>query len=369
MMRKFLMALAIAVLLAGGAYAAFAWQRATILARYKNINVNIGGVATTEAEKLCPQPGHPRLVCLAKALKAQISPEMSAKLQLPYSLGDARKWSNFPPMGYPGRIGPTLGDFAPAQQGLIKAMLREAAGLAKDEGYDELEQTLNADDYLNAKTGTAGFASSNYHIAFLGEPSETGTWELQFGGHHFAFANTYRNGKLSGATPSFRGVEPFTRFDMNGRSNAPMAQEQAAFAKMLSALSPAERKAATLAEIFTDIVVGPQKDDNFPAEPEGVKVGSLTSQQQALVLAAIETYVADVSPSEAAAIMQRYRSELGETRVAFSGSTSLGKENDYVRIDGPSVWIEISIQPGRSLPGIHPHSVWRDRKSDYAGNK
>jgi hypothetical protein len=28
-----------------------------------------------------------------------------------------------------------------------------------------------------------------------------------------------------------------------------------------------------------------------------------------------------------------------------------------------------AIQPGRSLPGIHPHSVWRDRTADYGGIK
>jgi hypothetical protein len=156
---------------------------------------------------------------------------------------------------------------------------------------------------------------------------------------------------------------------MNGRTNAPLAQEQAAFAAMLSALSADERRRATLPEIFTNVVVGPQEDDNFPAKREGIKVGDLNARQQALVLAAVETYVGDVSPLDAAAIMRKYRSELGETYVAFAGTPAMNKVNDYVRIDGPSVWIECSIQPGRSLPGIHPHSVWRDRRTDYAGNK
>lgn len=369
-MRKLLTGLMVIVLLAGAAYGAFALRSASILANYKDININIGAIATTDADNLCPQKSHPRLVCLANALKAEISPELRARLQLPYSVADAKKWSNFPPIGYPGRVGPTLGDFHPAQLGIIKAILQEAAGLARNEGYDELEQLLNADDYLKAHAPrSTGFASSNYHIAFLGEPAETGTWELYFGGHHAAFANTYRDGKLAGATPSFRGVEPFTQFEMNGRSNAPMVQEQAAFAAMLSALSPAEQQQAMLQEIFTDVVVGPQKDDNFPTKREGVRIGDLNPQQQALVFAAIETYVGDINPQDTAEIMRKYQSELAETYIAFSGTPALSTKNDYVRIDGPSVWIEFSIQPGRSLPGIHPHSVWRDRETDYAGNK
>ena len=47
----------------------------------------------------------------------------------------------------------------------------------------------------------------------------------------------------------------------------------------------------------------------------------------------------------------------------------MNTENDYVRIDGPSVRIELSLQPARSLAGIHPKSVWRHRKADYGCNK
>ena len=63
------------------------------------------------------------------------------------------------------------------------------------------------------------------------------------------------------------------------------------------------------------------------------------------------------------------RGELADTWVSYSGTPTLNAENDYVRIDGPSLWIEFSMQPGRIVPGIHPHSVWRDRSADYGGNK
>ena len=410
-MRKFLIGLAIFLVVAATAVYIFAARMVTALDGYKNTNIHMAAISTVEADKLCPKVapetvadavaeknadnpavssatadnqgdaslikaeviatgfGHQRLVCLANALKTTLSPEMKTRMLLPYTVEDAKKWSNFPPIGYPDRVGPTLGDFDIKQLGIIKAMLKEAAGISANEGYDEMEQILNADDFLKAKTeDPAGFSSSNYHIAFLGTPAPTGTWELYFGGHHLAFANTYKDGRLMGATPSFRGVEPFTPFTMNGRENQPMAQEQAAFSAMLTALAPMEQSRAKLTELFTDIVAGPQKDDNFPAEREGVRVGDLNPAQQALVLKAIETYVGDVSPAEAATIMAKYRAELPETYIAFSGTPTMKSENDYARIDGPSVWIELSMQPGRSIPGVHPHSVWRDRVNDYAGN-
>ena len=139
-----------------------------------------------------------------------------------------------------------LGELTPAQLGVVKAIMREAAGLAAHEGYDEIEQVLNADDYLKNNTSDSGLASGNFHIAFLGTPAATGTWQLYFGGHHLAFSSTYRDVMLTGATPSFRGVEPSTPFRDNGRDNAPMAQEQSAFAAMLGGFSADERAKARL---------------------------------------------------------------------------------------------------------------------------
>jgi hypothetical protein len=363
------LAIAVVALAAAGGY--YYWQAsAGVAAFYTNTNIQMGSVADAQAADCMQVTGQAKLACLAKALTASATPEQKAKLQLPYSVESAKKWSNFPPFGYPDRIGITLGELTATQLPLVKAILKEAAGLAANEGYDEIEQILNADDYLKANTAdTAGFSSSNYHFAFLGEPADTGTWQLYFGGHHLAFANTYKDGKLVGATPSFRGVEPFTPFDQNGRNNAPLVQEQAAFAAMLSALSPEQQAKAKLSAGLTNIVAGPQQDDAMPTTKEGLRVGDLAPDQQALVMAAIAPYVTDISGADATQILKNYQQQLAETFIAYSGTPTVAAENDYVRIDGPSLWIELSMQPGRSIPGVHPHSVWRDRTADYGGNK
>jgi hypothetical protein len=360
-----------AVMLSASAAFFIPWQGPPPPAGYTNASVELGAIDPAAADRVCSTTkGHPRLVCLADTLKKDLSPALVAKLQLPYAVADAKKWSNFPPGVYRTRVGPTLGEFAPAQRVVIKVLLKEVAGMAADEGYDEIEQILNADDYLKEHAqSTAGFASGNFHLAFIGTPSATGTWQLYFGGHHLATASTFRDGAFVGGTPSFRGVEPFTRFTQNGRDNAPMAQEQQAFAAMLAALSADERARATLSQTFTDIIVGPQRDDNFPTTRVGVRAGDLSTEKQELVIRAIQTYVRDLAQPNADVVEARYRAELADTWVAFSGTPAVDAQNDYVRIDGPSVWIELSIQPGRSLPGVHPHSVWRDRARDYGGNR
>ncbi|MEC5150635.1 DUF3500 domain-containing protein [Cryobacterium sp. GrIS_2_6] len=87
------------------------------------------------------------------------------------------------------------------------------------------------------------------------------------------------------------------------------------------------------------------------------------------MLAAIATYVNDIDDVDAAAILAKYASELDQTYISFSGGTDLTEQNDYVRIDGPSVWIEFSMQHGIVLSGNHPHSVWRDKVADCGGTQ
>ncbi|UHG94182.1 DUF3500 domain-containing protein (plasmid) [Spirosoma oryzicola] len=63
--------------------------------------------------------------------------------------------------------------------------------------------------------------------------------------------------------------------------------------------------------------------------------------------------------------LTKYTSELASTYIPYSGATSVASQNDYIRIDGPSLWIEFSYQGGviiRNTP--HSHSVWRDHTSD-----
>jgi Protein of unknown function (DUF3500) len=337
---------------------------------FGSVNIHLGSIDEKAAAQVCQgKSGHARLVCLADELKKTLSSNLLAQLQLKYSVEDAEKWSNFPPVGYRNRIGPTLDKFNPQQLGIIKAILKEAAGTAVNEGYDEIEQILNADDYLRGLDSGAGFSSGNFHIAFLGTPSDTGLWQFYFGGHHLAVSLTYRDGKLVGATPSFRGVEPFGTFTENGRENQPLNQERDAFAAMLNALNDGEKNRARLSQTYTDIIVGPQKDNNFPSSPGGVRVGDLSKEKQELVAKAMETYVFDTADPDAKGIMEKYRAELAGTYVAYSGTPDMNTINDYVRIDGPSVWIEFSMQRAPTIKtGIHPHSVWRDKRTDYGGN-
>jgi hypothetical protein len=314
--------------------------------------------------------GLQKIVCLAEAFKATLGTTQLAALQLTYTKANAVNWSNLPQaLVQTKRVGVAFSTFNPTQLAAAKALLAAALGTSSNEGYAEAIAVLAADDYLSANGGGSTYGSGNYYMAFLGTPSTTGLWELQYGGHHYGVSNTYNGGKLTGATPSFRGVEPFAPFSLNNVNYEPIGQERIAFSAMLNGLSNTELTSAKLTTTFTDLLLGPGKDGQFPTAKSGLKISTLSSAQKALVLDAIKTYVNDQDDANAAIILAKYTSELDDTYLAYSGTTAVDTKNDYVRIDGPNIWIEYSCQGGIVIKTAnHPHSVWRDRNGDYGGN-
>ncbi|GAB2535893.1 DUF3500 domain-containing protein [Spirosoma aerophilum] len=334
------------------------------------LTVSSTGSATSVTTNCSSATGLAQVVCLAEAFKATLTATQLATLQLTYTKANAVRWSNLPEGLYKNRVGISWGSLSATQLTAARALM--AVVLAQgvnNEGFDEMEGNLVADDYLAANGGGADYGRGNYYMAFLGTPSTTGLWELQFGGHHYSFANTYNSGKITGVTPSFRAVEPMASVTANSRTYQPVEQERQAFATLLAALSASEQTAAKLSSSFTDILLGPGKDGQFPATKSGLKAGNLDAAKKALVLNAIKLYVNDLDSETAATVLAKYTADLDNTYIAYSGTGTMSTQNDYVRLDGPGIWIEYSTQGGiviRNTP--HPHSVWRDHTSDYGGN-
>jgi hypothetical protein len=95
-------------------------------------------------------------------------------------------------------------------------------------------------------------------------------------------------------------------------------------------------------------------------------VSSLSASQQALVKAAINSYAADANNGQAAAYLTD--AALAQTYIAWASYSDLSTRGSYVRIDGPRVWIEFSVQSGVVYSPNHYHSIWRDKQLDYGGN-
>jgi len=314
--------------------------------------------------------GLAKVVCLTQAFEATLDATQLAAVQLTYSLTNAQKWSNLP-AGLSARYGINLASLNATQLAAFKDLLLALLALNGDnEGYYEMVGNLVADNYLEQNGGGTTYGGGNFYLSIIGTPSTTGLWELLFTGHHYTQPFTFNGPQGSGYTPAFRGVEPTAAVTENNRTYQPMDQERLAFAALLTGLSSTEQATAKLSSTFSDLVLGPGQDWKFPTTKVGLRVGELSAEKQALVLDAIKLYVNDLDATTAATVLAKYTSELADTYVAYSGTTGVTAQNDYIRIDGPNVWIEFSYQGGviiRNTP--HPHSVWRDRTTDYGGTK
>jgi Protein of unknown function (DUF3500) len=112
------------------------------------------------------------------------------------------------------------------------------------------------------------FGSDLYYISFLGTPSLTNPWMLQFGGHHLALNITIA-GTKGVMTPSLTGAQPAT-FQLNGKTIRPLGRESDKGYALLESLNDDQRKQAILSYRVADLVLGPGQDGKKIA-PEGLK--------------------------------------------------------------------------------------------------
>ncbi|MFK4104054.1 DUF3500 domain-containing protein [Streptomyces sp. NPDC019531] len=339
-----------------------------------------------------------QVVAAANAFLATLSDEQ--KDTALYDFDDPAKktgWSNFP-TPVVERNGLKLGDLTDEQEAAALKVME--AALSK-KGYEELVEIRKADDYLAAlpdtggpgggapsgtpttvPTGTptatptgggrppgggggggANFGSEWYYISFFGQPSKKGEFTVQYGGHHAAYNLTYAGGNVS-ISPTLTAVEPM-EFDWENLYYAPLEDKRTASIGAVQALTTDQLAAAEIDGSFDDLYLGPGHDGPFPTQPEGVLVSSLTKKQRAKVTAMLKAWVDDLDEKAAARLLAKYVSEYDETYIGWSGGTTLDNSQTYVRLDGPSAWVEFSNQPGASTDGIHQHTIFRDETADY----
>ncbi len=321
--------------------------------------------------------GVAKVVCLANAFLATLSTTQQSQAVISLNLTNAKRWSNLP-CGLSCRNGILFSSLSSAQQTAALALIQAAAGSGiSGEGYEEFQAVRAADDYLGTKSN--GYSSGLYVIAFLGTPSTTGKWMLQYGGHHYASNITYSAGSVVSITPLHEAVEPNADFTVNGTTYAgPMASEKTAMQEMLGSFTSSELSSAKISGTFSDCLMVPGSTTNsFPSTKQGIKVSNLSSAAKAKVWTAILAWLNDVDPDQAATIRTAYSNELSESYVCYASNTSavagtpgsfLTANTDYVRIDGPGIWIEFVCQNGVIISNqIHYHTVMRDHTRDYIG--
>jgi Protein of unknown function (DUF3500)/Secretion system C-terminal sorting domain len=307
-----------------------------------------------------------KIVCLTNTFKALLTSTQITSLEIALTTTTQAKWTNLPG-GVSNRNGLEFSTLTAAQIAAANDIIKAAAGTATDDGSAEFSQIRAADAYLGTQGGGNGYSDGKYIIAFLGAPSLTGKWMLQFGGHHYAQNITFNGGKVIGTTPSHQGVEPLSFTNTSG-TFTPLKNEHAGMLALLSGLTTTQLASAIITTRFSDVALGPGKDGQFPATKAGLSCATLTAAQKALVFAAMKSWTNDADNASGAALQVVYENEIDQTYITYSGNATLATNADYVRIDGPSVWMELVCQSGVVLSGIHYHAIYRDHTRDYGAS-
>jgi hypothetical protein len=330
------------------------------------------GRRSTEARDAVARPAAAtsltaRAVAAAKAFKASLSSAQRTAVQ--YEFGSPAKqqgWSNLP-LPISGRDRLKITDLTATQLARLRTLLRT---ILSRQGYADEEATRKADAYIRNEAlrraggeGSVPYGQTLFDVAFFGTPSTSRKWTVQFGGHHLAIHMTFSGSRVSN-TPYYVGAEPTGTFRLAGKTYAPMKDEAGALFGAVRSLSAAQRAKAKLGQTFDDVLVGPRKDGQFPPR-EGITVSALSAAQRAIVTRAIRAYVGDMPTAEANRRIALYRSQYSRTRLAWSKSMNPRTIGAYVRIHGPRLWIELCVQTGVVLTGVHYHSIERDTRTDY----
>jgi hypothetical protein len=287
-----------------------------------------------------------------------------AKAQFSFSGPQRTRWSNLPGPMFE-RQGLRLGDLTPAQRGAVTTLLATALSA---EGARKVAAIMAGDEMLRGGRGGRGggpafgqdeyyLAFVEYYVAFVGTPSATEPWMLQFGGHHLAI-NLTMGGSQATMAPSHTGAQP-TTYTVEGRSVRPLGGENDKGFALVNALDEGQRTQAILNYRVADLVLGAGQDGRT-IQPEGLRAASMTPAQQTLLIDLIREWTSIAADAFAEARMNEIRGNLPETYFAWSGPTTAGSVA-YFRIQGPTLVIEYAPQGGID----HIHTIYRDPTNDY----
>jgi hypothetical protein len=301
-----------------------------------------------------------RIAQAAQALLDGLNDAQRAKVLFKFGDKEQRaRWSNLP-TGIVERRGLRMGDLTPDQQTAVMTLL--SVTLSKM-GYEKILGIMEGDEVLKKASNSGGpsFGKDEFYVSFLGTPSPSAPWMLQFGGHHLALNVTFV-GQQDVMTPSLIAVQP-ARYSLNGRTVRPLGRETDKAFELVNSLSADQRKEAVLGFQMHDLVLGPGHDSET-IQPEGIKASALTDQQKQMLLDLIGEWSGIIHDSAAAEKISEIKTHLADTWFAWSGPTETGSAA-YFRIQGPTVVIEYAPQRLGGDPTQHIHTMYRDFTNDY----
>ncbi|CAL9619196.1 hypothetical protein SUDANB121_05826 [Nocardiopsis dassonvillei] len=299
--------------------------------------------------------------------------------QLLYAYDDESKtttWSNFP-VTFVDRAGLNLDDLTEEQRAAALGVLDS---LLSDEGYQTVTDVMGGDEFLLENSSSTEDSLGQYYIAFFGDPSDSGAWQVQFGGHHLGL-NATLDGSDDSITfaPTHLGSQPAVYTNEEGEEVQPLAgMYETAFA-FYDSLTEEQRAELYQGSEVANLTCAPGGACSYPTGT-GLAGAELTDEQKQLLLDVAANWVGLADEETTAAALAEIEATLDETYVNWSGATEYDMtqgDGIYFQISGPNAYIEFSDQQGSAGADVegyttsgwgHIHTIYRDPANDYAGS-
>jgi hypothetical protein len=300
-------------------------------------------------------------------LAALTLPEL-ARGRLPMEDVTWRHWANG--ARYFLRHGLCLEEFDHHRRRLVLEVVRASLS---DAGFTQVLDLMHLNLTIGELRGEEDLLNEwLYWFTIYGEPEHGGPWGWQLDGHHVN-VNCAFVGDQMVLTPTFLGAEPVVAESGKYAGTRAFRREEAIGQELFAGLSAHQRSRAVIADVLPpDLFVGAFRD-NFELNHEGLPLGELTAEQDAVVTELIHLYVGRAASGHARVRMDEVLAHRDETYFAWIGG---GGPDDvfYYRVHSPVVLIEFEHQAGvmfdNDVPSRrHIHTVVRTPNgNDYGAD-
>ncbi|MFE3456565.1 DUF3500 domain-containing protein [Nocardiopsis aegyptia] len=313
----------------------------------------------------------------AEEFMATLSEEQ--REQLLHDYDDESKttsWSNFP-VTFVDRAGLNLDDLDDEQRA---AAMKVMEALLSEEGYETATGIMGGDEFLLENSSSTEDSLGQYYIAFFGDPSDSGAWQVQFGGHHLGLNATLDGGDDSITfAPTHLGLQPAVYTDEEGNEVEPLSGMYASAFAFYDSLTDEQKAELYQGSEVANLTCAPGGTCDYPTGT-GLAGADLTDEQKQLLLDVIANWVGLADEETTAEALAEIESTLDETYVNWSGATEYDMSQGdgiYFQISGPNAYIEFSNQQGSAGADVdgyttsgwgHIHTIYRDPTNDYAGS-
>jgi hypothetical protein len=306
----------------------------------------------------------------AVMLIATMSPTERDKAMFPIDDPTRSHWSNVPFFAH-ARPGFRRGDMSDTQalrlHDLLRASLssqgyQKVAGIMRldDINHDQLVAALTEASSAYSRGLNNSFGSSNYSVAFFGDPRTDPDWGWILQGHHMAASFTVADGRTA-FLPLFLGATPLALGTGAASGWSALSHEITRGFELLNSLTPSQRSTAwSDDDVPADVLNGVGHKDRF-TKPEGLQAADMTAPQQRLLRALVMEYVRNADFDAAETQLDAIEAT-GWDRLRFSwrGATVDADEPFYYRVQSDRIVIEL-VQSRAD----HIHTIVRDPGNDY----